>query len=399
MNILVYIDHFRGQALPCSWELIGLGKRLGKVTAAIMAWKSEAMVQEAFAHGADEVLWIDHPTLDEFRAEPYATSFSKLARRGPLQGQSKGFDLLLLPNTTRGKDIAAISGVDLQAGVMVDAIALSVEAGYVTVSRPVYSGKMLIKETCLTRPAIVTVRPRAFPRPTPQPGRQGPVQQVRPAMKAEEIPTSPDGYALNFMPELGSAALIIAGGRGMGNEPARLREKIPEDIIGRESFYLLYDIAILLGGTIGASRGAVEAGFSPYVTQIGQTGRVVSPQVYIACAISGAPQHLAGVRTSQTIIAINQDPQAPIFKVARYGAVAEVHPVLRALIEVAQKRLGKRLEERPAYPLAEASVHLERSLQEMKALHFEEWLEQHEEKQRMRAARKAASAGSPSLED
>ncbi len=363
MNVLVYVDHFRGNPIPASWEVIGLARQFGHVAAAIIGYQTEALTRAAFEYGADEALVIDDKTVDEYRPEPYASAFVKMVRKGALpDGTAKKFDLLLLPNTTRGRDIAAISAVDLNLGALVDAIAISIEGNETIITRPAYSDKVLIKEICTTRPAIVTVRPRAFPRPQPQAGRQGTVRQIRPAMKKSEIPTSPDGYALERMPDLGSAALIVAGGYGMGNDAERIQAGVAENIIGREGFYLLYDLAEVLGCAVGASRKAVEAGFSVYSIQIGQTGRVVSPQVYLAFGISGAVQHLAGMKTSKTIIAINADPNAPIFKVARYGVVADLHKILPVLYRQAKERTGRRIEERSALSLAEMDANARRTI-------------------------------------
>ncbi len=363
MNILVYVDHFRGNPIPASWEVIGLAKQFGHVAAAIIGYQTEALTQAAFEYGADEALVVDDKTVDEYRAEPYAGAFSKMARKGALgEGKAARFDLLLLPNTTRGREIAALSAIDLKAGAMVDAIALTIEGEKTMVTRPVYSNKILVKEICTSRPAIVTVRPRAFPRPKPQPGRQGPIRPILPAMKKSEIPTSPDGYALERMPDLSSAALIVAGGYGMGNNAERIKAGVSEKIIGREGFYLLYDLADVLGCAVGASRKAVEAGFAVYAIQIGQTGRVVSPQVYLAFGISGAIQHLAGMKTSQTIIAINHDPNAPIFKIARYGVVGDLHKILPVLYQQAKQRTGRQIEERSALSLAEMAANAERTI-------------------------------------
>lgn len=362
MNTLVYVDHFRGNPIPASWEVIGLAKQFGHVTAAIIGYQTEALTQAAFEYGADEALVVDDKTVDEYRAEPYAAAFSKMARKGALvNGKAARFDLLLLPNTTRGRDIAALSAIDLKAGAMTDAIALSVDGKRTIVTRPAYSNKVLVQETCLSRPAIVTIRPRAFPRPKPQTGRQGAIRQLPPAMKKNQIPTSPDGYALERMPDLGSAALIVAGGYGMGNDSERLKEGIAESTIGREGFYLLYDLADVLGCAVGASRKAVEAGYAIYAIQIGQTGRTVSPQVYLAFGISGAVQHLAGMKTSQTIIAINNDPNAPIFQIARYGVVANLHHILPVLYEQTKKRTGRQIEERYAMALARRAANAART--------------------------------------
>lgn len=364
MNVLAYIDHFRGNPVAASWEVIGLARQFGHVTAAVIGYRTGPLVRAAFEYGAEEALVVDDKTVDEYRAEPYAGAFTNMVREGALpNGVREEFDLILLPNTTRGRDMAALSAIDLNLGAMVDAVAIALEGETTVVTRPVYGNRVLVKEICMTRPAIVTVRPRAFPRPRPEAGRKGSVRKIPPALRKSEIPTSPDGYALERMPDLGNAALIVAGGYGMGNNAERIKAGVAIKIIGRETFYLLYDLADVLGCAVGASRKAVEAGFAVYAIQVGQTGRVVSPQVYLAFGISGAIQHLAGMKTSKTIIAVNSDPDAPIFKVARYGVVADLHKILPVLYQQAKQRTGRQIEERSsALSLAEVELEARRTI-------------------------------------
>ncbi|GAB4505014.1 MAG: electron transfer flavoprotein subunit alpha [Anaerolineales bacterium] len=337
MKTWVYIDHFKGEALPASWEAVGVGKALGSVTALVFGSDVEALAKSAFEYGADEVLLADDAALADFRAEAYASTLSKLA-------SEHSPDLILLPTTTRGRELAAMAAIDLNTGVLVDVTALEVDGDRVVATRPIYAGKLLEKTVCNAKPQIVTLRGRAFPKPEAQAGKTGTPTQVAAAAEAR---TNVEGYATTGGGvSLTDANVIVSGGRGTSNNPALtppggLDEKQAEIWKAQEGFKLVGALASVLGGAMGASRAAVDAGYIPYAHQVGQTGKVVSPDLYIACGISGAIQHLAGMRTSKIIVAINKDPEAPIFKVARYGVVGDMHQIIPPLTEAFKKKLGK----------------------------------------------------------
>ncbi|MBE3068471.1 MAG: electron transfer flavoprotein subunit alpha/FixB family protein [Chloroflexi bacterium] len=338
MNSWVYIDHFKGNALPASWETIGVGKTLGNVTALVFGSGIEALAKAAFEYGADEVLLADDAALADYRAEAYATTLSKLsAERTP--------DLLLFPTTTRGRELAGMVAIDLRTGVMVDVTSLEATGGKITVTRPIYAGKLLTKETCSSRPQIITLRGRAFPKPAQQAGKSGTLTKVAAAIG--DFPTKVEGYTTSESGvSLTDASVIVSGGRGVSNNPALtppagLDEKQAEIWRAQQGFALVIDLASALGAAVGASRAAVDAGYVPYTHQVGQTGKVVSPDVYIACGISGAIQHLAGMRTSKVIVSINKDPEAPIFKLARYGVVGDLFQIVPALTVAFKKKMGK----------------------------------------------------------
>ena len=338
MNTWVYIDHFKGDALPASWETIGVGKTLGNVTALVFGSGIEALAKAAFEYGADEVLLADDASLTDYRAEAYATTLSKLsAERTP--------DLLLFPTTTRGRELAGMVAIDLKTGVMVDVTALEATGDEITAIRPIYGGKLLTKETCSSRPQIITLRGRAFPKPAQQAGKSGTLTKVDAA--TGEFPTKVEGYSTSEGGvSLTDASVIVSGGRGVSNNPtltppAGLDEKQAEIWRAQQGFALVKDLASVLGAAVGASRATVDAGYVPYTHQVGQTGKVVSPDVYIACGISGAIQHLAGMRTSKVIVAINKDPEAPIFKLARYGVVGDLFQIVPALTAAFKKKMGK----------------------------------------------------------
>lgn len=344
-KVWVYIDQFKGKALPTSWEVVGAGRMLadhfgGGVTALVLGSQVENLAKEAIQYGVDEVLLADDPSLVDYRPEPYASLISKLA------GEHKP-EVLLLPTTSRGRELAAMAAVDLKTGVLGDVIALDLKDNKVVATRPVFAGKLLSKVECSTKPEIITLRIRSFQKPEQDPSRTGAVTPVQVAMPAEAIPTQVVGYSqAEGGVSLSDAAVIVSGGRGVSNNPALkppdgMNEKQAEIWRAQQGFKLVGDLAAVLGGAMGASRAAVDAGYIPYSHQVGQTGKVVSPDLYIACGISGAIQHQAGMRTSKVIVAINKDPEAPIFKLARYGVVGDLYQILPALTEAFKKKLGK----------------------------------------------------------
>ena len=337
MKTFVYIDHFKGEPLPASWEAIGVGKTLGNVTALVFGSGVEAVANSAFEYGADEVLLADDTALADFRAEAYTSTLSAVA-------SSQSPDLILFPTTTRGRELAGMAAIDLNTGVLVDVIALEADGDKVVATRPIYAGKLLEKTVCNATPQIVTLRGRAFPKPEQNAGASGTITKVDAVAEAK---TEVEGYSTeDGGVSLTDAGVIVSGGRGTSNNPALtapdgMDDKEAEIWKAQEGFKTVGELAKVLGGAMGASRAAVDAGYIPYANQVGQTGKVVSPDLYIANGISGAIQHLAGMRTSKVIVAINKDPDAPIFKVARYGVVGDMHQIVPALTEAFKKKLGK----------------------------------------------------------
>jgi electron transfer flavoprotein alpha subunit len=344
-KIWVYIDQLKGTAHPASWEAIGAGQKLaeklgGGVTAVVLGAQSEAIAKEAFQYGAAEVLYADDPTLTEYRAEPYTSLLTNLVK-------DASAEVILLPTTTRGREIAAMAAIDLNTGVMPDVTAMEVENGRVVVTRPVYAGKLFAKAVCEVNPQIITTRVRAFPKPESDSSRGGTPKQVAPSLGEGEIPSKVMGYTeTTGGVSLTDASVIVSGGRGVSNNPtlnppAGLDEKQAEIWKAQEGFMLVGELASVLGGAVGASRAAVDAGYIPYDHQVGQTGKVVSPDLYIACGISGAIQHQAGMRTSKIIVAINKDAEAPIFRMARFGVVGDLFSIVPALTEAFRSRMSK----------------------------------------------------------
>jgi electron transfer flavoprotein alpha subunit len=326
MNTWVYLDHFKGNPLPASWEALGLAKTLGNATAILLGAGLDETARAAFEYGADTVLLADDPALADYRAEAFASTLSAAA-------SAQTPDLILFPTTSRGREIAAMVAVDLNTGVLVDATALEIKDGKVIVTRPVYGGKILVQEICAARPALVTLRGRAFPRPARQSGRAGQVARLEVRLEAK---TTVEGYTAAEGVCLTDASVIVSGGRGLTVFPG-----LDEKAAAAKGFALLGELATVLNGAVGASRAVVDAGHIPYAHQVGQTGKLVSPDLYIACGISGAIQHLAGMRTAKVIVAINADAEAPIFQVARYGVVGDLYQIVPALTAALKKKMGK----------------------------------------------------------
>jgi electron transfer flavoprotein alpha subunit len=337
MKTIVYVDHFKGEIQPASWEAIGLGKTLGTVSAVVFGSGVDAIAKAAFEHGADEVFVADDSSLEDFRAEPYASTFSALA-------SSQSPDLILFPITARTRELAAMSAVDLNTGVLTDIAAVEMDGDKLIATRPIYEGKVMEKTVCSSKPVMASIRPRFFPKPAPDAGKSG--TPIKVEVKADAL-TTVEGYsASESAVNLGDAGIIVSGGRGVSNNPslqppAGLDEKAAEIWRAQQGFALVGELANVLSGAVGASRAAVDGGYIPYSHQVGQTGKVVTPDLYIACGISGAIQHLVGMRNAKVIVAINKDADAPIFTQARYGVVGDLFKIVPALTAEFRKKLGK----------------------------------------------------------
>jgi len=344
-KVWVYVDQNKGNANPASWEALGAGLELaqklgGGVTVLTFGPGSQQTAAQAVQYGAAEVFYADHPTLNDYRAEAYVDLLVRQAREGAPE-------VLVFPSTSRGRELAAMSAFDLGGGVMPDVTALEVEDRQLVATRPVYAGKLLAKTRSSAKPQVITTRVRAFSKPEAgAPGGVEPVQ-LEPALAEGDLKTRViETVEAEGGVSLTDASVIVSGGRGVANNPsltppAGMDDKEAEIWRAQQGFKLVSELASVLGGAVGASRAAVDAGYIPYEHQVGQTGKVVSPDLYIACGISGAIQHQAGMRSSKMIVAINKDPEAPIFKLARFGVVGDLFQILPALTEAFRKRLGK----------------------------------------------------------
>ncbi len=337
MKTFVYIDHFKGGAQPAAWEALGLAKSFGSAIALVFGSNVDDVIKNAFEYGADEVLLADDSALTDYRAETYASTLTALA-------SSLSPNLILFPTTTRTREFAAMSALDLNSNVITDATAVEVNGSSVVVTRPIYEAKLFEKVTCSSTPQFITIRGRAFPKPEQQAGRSGTITKVE--AKTDSLSTV-EGYSVAEVGvSLNDAGVIVSGGRGVSNNPslqapAGLDDKQAEIWKAHQGFTLIGDLASTLGGAVGASRAAVDAGYIPYSNQVGQTGKVVAPDLYIACGISGAIQHLAGIRSAKMVVAINKDADAPIFKQARFGVVGDLFVIVPALNEAFKRKLGK----------------------------------------------------------
>jgi len=341
-KVFLYIDHFKGRALPASWEAAGAARQLANqlgagLVALVIGHPLEAVARQAGEFGADEVLSVEAPALADYQPEIYCEWIAR---------QASGAAVVIFPTTTRGRELAGLAAIDLNTGVLTDVISLELNGDRVVATKPVYAGKLLTKGFVAGDPQILTLRSRAFPKPAGETGRQTVFTKV--AYEPAGEPTSrTTGYnEAEGRIGLTDANIIVSGGRGVSNRsdlvpPAGMGEKEAEIWRAHQGFKLVGDLASVLGAAVGASRAAVDAGYIPYSHQVGQTGKVVSPDLYIACGISGAIQHQAGMRTSKMIVAINKDPDAPIFKLARYGVVGDLYEILPALTAAFKERLGK----------------------------------------------------------
>jgi electron transfer flavoprotein alpha subunit len=323
-GVWVFVERFQSEAASVSWEAVGLGRKLGDglkqpVTAVVFGANAAAIGKEAIQRGADAAIACEDGTLDEFRLEPYAALMTKLAKeRQP--------DVILAGASTRGRDLLGAVAVDLETGLTADAIGAELADGKVVVTRPVYAGKLMSKVVSSGTPQMFTIRNRAFPLPAADAARSGSVETVAPAMAEGDIVTKVVSFeTAQGTVSLSDAAIIVSGGRGVG---------------GPGGFAPLRDLCGAINAALGASRAAVDAGWIAYDHQVGQTGKTVSPDLYIACGISGAIQHQAGMRTSKAIVALNKDAEAPILKLARYAIIGDLFEVVPALTAAFKKRMG-----------------------------------------------------------
>lgn len=326
MSLLVYIDHFQGQAKPVSWEIMGKARELaGKlgvpVVALVTGQDVGALAAEAITYGADRVLVADAPIFAGFHALAGAAAVqAAIAATSPR--------IILVPATAGARDAAALAAAALHIGLAADCQGLELDAGgSLLADRPVFSGN--ITTTVVFRDAVqmATVRGRSFPLPEPDPTRSGDIVPLAVDL-GDAAAETVIGLEATETGELAveNAGIIVSGGRG---------------VKGPEGFAPLRELAKTLGAAVGASRAAVDAGWIPYPHQVGQTGKTVRPDLYIACGISGAIQHLAGIGGAKVVVAINKDKDAPIFNIARYGITGDLFEIVPALTAVFKQKLGR----------------------------------------------------------
>jgi electron transfer flavoprotein alpha subunit len=319
-GIWVFAEQRHGRLAPVALELLGEARRLAAelsvpVAAVLLGDRVTHLAPELFRAGADKVYLAEHPALAEFVEGPYAAALTEIAARfGP--------EILLAGATYVGRAFIPQVAAGLKTGLTADctAFALDPERRLLLQTRPAFGGNIMATIiTPRTYPQMATARPGVFKRlADPYPG-DGEVARVELDCLREAGPCTFVGTVEEIRERLplAEAEVIVAGGRG-------LKEA--------KHFRMLEELAELLGGAVGATRAAVDAGWIPYAHQIGQTGKTVAPKLYIAVGISGAIQHLAGIQSSDFIVAINKDPEAPIFKVADIGLVGDLFEIVPALI-------------------------------------------------------------------
>ena len=317
-GILVVIEQRNGSIRKASLEALSQARR----TAAASGWPVAAVLAghgvtakaaELGRWGAATVYLADEERFARYSAEGYTAVAAAAAERSQP-------DAIFIAGTALGRDLSGRLGARLGWGVLADVVKIEVEGGQVRVTRPVYSGKAFATAEGAGKPLIVTLRPNVFPAETTDGQAHveslvGVPAEIRAVVK--EILAKESGEL-----DVAEADVIVSGGRG---------------IKGPEHFALLRELAKVLGAAVGASRAVVDAGWIDHANQVGQTGKVVSPSLYIACGISGAIQHLAGMSSSKLIVAINKDAEAPIFKVADFGIVGDLFQVVPTMIEEVRK--------------------------------------------------------------
>jgi electron transfer flavoprotein alpha subunit len=321
-GVWVFVEHTEGVPAAVSWELLGAGaelvKKLGvELCSVVIGDKVEKLCQDSIAYGASKVYVVDSPVFHYYRTEAYYKAICYLVDKYKPE-------IMLIGATGLGRDLAGAVATKLSTGLTADCTGLSIDdKGFLLQTRPAFGGNIMATIlTERTRPQMSTVRPHVMTMPSYDESRKGeiireavPIKEDEIAVKVLEVVEDAKGAECI---DLEGADVIVSGGRGMK---------------AKENFALLQQLADELGGVVGCSRAVVEAKWMPVERQVGQTGKTVRPKIYIACGISGAIQHLVGMQSSDVIIAINQDKQAPIFEVATYGIVGDVFQVVPALIK------------------------------------------------------------------
>ncbi|MBZ0090852.1 MAG: electron transfer flavoprotein subunit alpha/FixB family protein [Sulfuricellaceae bacterium] len=331
-GVWVFIEHERGKVHTVSWELLGEGRKLADKLGVELAGvvlgtpgdMSRSFCAEAFRHGADLCYLMEDELLKDYRNEPFTKGLTDLVNRYQPE-------ILLLGATTQGRDLAGSVATTLQTGLTADCTELAIdpENRSLAATRPTFGGSLLCTIVTLNyRPQMATVRPRVMAMPERDESRSGrivehPLGIVEASIITKVLEFIPDN--LQDKPQLAFADIIVAGGRGL---------KKPEN------FHLIWELAKVLGAEVGATRPLVQDGWVEADRQVGQSGKTVRPKLYIAAGISGAVQHRVGMEASDVIIAINSDPNAPIFDFATYGIVGNAMTILPALTEAFRQHLA-----------------------------------------------------------
>lgn len=326
-GVWVIIEYTNGKIAPVSWELLGEGRKLAdaigcELCGVITGHMVDSVIPEAFAYGAEKVYVIDHPILEDYRTEPYAEAIAGLVTKYQPE-------IILMGATSMGRDVFPAVATKVQTGLTADCTVLGIdpETKLLQQTRPAFGGNIMATILCRTsRPQMSTVRPRVMEMPERVDGREGELIREEFSLNESDFRTK----VLEFITSdaksafLDKAEIIVSVGLGIG---------------AKRNITLAEELAEVLGATLAGSRGAVEAGWLTHDQQVGQSGVTVRPKVYIAIGISGAIQHLVGMQTSDFIIAINNDPEASILKVANFGIVGDLFQIVPAMTAEFKKRL------------------------------------------------------------
>jgi len=333
-GVWVFIEHDRGVVHPVSWELLGAARELAdklgaEVSGVLLGGVDEPLetfAQEAFTYGADQCYVVHHEVLKGYRNEPFTRVLTEVVN-------TYQPEIMLLGATTMGRDLAGSVATTLQTGLTADCTELNIDptSRALAATRPTFGGSLLCTIMTLAyRPQMATVRPRVMRMPPKDRERTGRIIDHPVSLEESSIVTK----LLDFIPDANSnkinlayADVIVSGGKGLKNP---------------ENFQLVWNLARVLGAEVGASRPVVQAGWTEAERQVGQTGKTVRPKLYIAAGISGAIQHRVGMESADIIVAINNDPNAPIFDFAHYGIVGNAMTVLPALTEAFRTHLAAR---------------------------------------------------------
>lgn len=324
MKLLAFAEQREGKFKKSAFEVTQAARRVAdqlgaELVTLIVGNSVSGLAAELGAYGASRVIVAEDERLQLYSTTAYANIVAEAAKL-------EAATMVFLPASQMGKDLAPRVAGKLSAGIAADCTALNVEGGDVIATRPIYAGKALIDVKVTSAIKIFTLRPNVFTA-APVNGTSITTESMKLDLKDTDFASRVTAVKIaEGRPDVTEASIIVSGGRGMK---------------GPEHFHLIEKLADALGGAVGASRAVVDAGWRPHDEQVGQTGKTVSPSLYIACGISGAVQHLAGMSSSKYIVAINKDKDAPIFQVADYGIVGDVFDVVPALTEELKKTIGK----------------------------------------------------------
>jgi len=325
--IWIFVEQRNGQIRKVSLELLSQGRKIADQTGealvgVVVGQGIEALAKKVASYGADKIILVDDAKFAEYSTGAFTSALNQLISQEEPQA-------VLFGNTALGKDLAPRLAQRLGVGLASDCTGMTIDTeSFLAFQRPIYAGKAFAHVKTTVRPVLATIRPNTFPIAIPDPSREAEVVKANPAIAAADLRAIVKEVviAASKRPELTEANIIVSGGRGMK---------------GPENYVILEELADVIGAAVGASRAAVDAGWREHKYQVGQTGKTVSPTLYIACGISGAIQHLAGMGSSKVIVAINKDPEANIFNVADYGIVGDLFEVVPLLTQEFKKLVNE----------------------------------------------------------